>query len=181
MLALIGNWWHSVVDLTYIPQKHLTEIWPLVSPLIIEGAKVHDNHYTVDGLRDTLDKEIWQLWVAWNGSDVLCTLMTEVYIDMTGEKVGSIRFISGKNRKEWLGLIDELELQMENIGVCRLEMLARKGWAKEFPDYRMTRIFLTKDLPDGRRQDRDGRHNSRHDRNIPTRHQSADTAAVSPK
>ena len=147
-----------MIDLTYIPKKHLNDVWPLASPLIIEGAKVEDNHYTVDGLKEVLDSEMWQLWIVWDGSDVLCTLMTEVYIDMRGEKVGSIRFISGKNRKEWLGLIDELELQMEKIGVRRLEMLARKGWAKEFPDYKMTRIFLTKDLPNGRRQDGNGRH-----------------------
>ena len=151
-----------MVDMTYIPPENLDAVWPLVSPLIIAGAKAPDNHYTLEGLKEVLTDELWQLWVAWNGSEVLCTLMTEVYIDMEGKKVGSIRFISGKNRKEWLGLIDELEEQMIRIGVVRLEMLARKGWAKEFPDYRLTRIFLTKDLTNGRRQSRDSRHNTRH-------------------
>lgn len=147
-----------MIDLVYIPKDRINAVWGLALPLIVEGVKNEDNHYTVGGLKKILDDEFWQLWMAWNGKDVLCILMTEVYIDMTGTKVGSLRFISGKNRKDWLCLIDELELQMEKIGVRRLEMLTRKGWVKEFPDYKISRIFLTKDLTDGRRQNSNDHH-----------------------
>ena len=149
-------------ELVFIPKDDIAKVWPLALPLITEGVKHEGTHYSVNGLKDVWESGLWQLWLIWDGKHVLCTLGTELYTDMNGDQVGSVRFVSGKNRKEWVGLIGDLEFQMAAIGVVRLEMMARKGWAKEFPGYHLTHVFLTKDLTNGIRPEDDQRDNPRH-------------------
>ena len=136
-------------ELVFIPPENIKQVWPLALPWVEAAVKHQANHFTAEGICEAFIDSSWQLWLVWDGKKVMAVLGTELYTDMRGDKVGALRFISGRDRKEWVGLINVLEQRMREVGVSRLEMLARKGWAKEFRKYHMTHVLLTKDLING--------------------------------
>ena len=113
------------MELIYIPPKNIAEMWNLALPLVEQGVRHPGTHYTVDGIRSVFEEDRWQLWVVWDGEEIQALIGVELYIDMNDDTVSSVRFVSGRRRKEWVGLIDVLEQNMAAIGVVRHEMLAR--------------------------------------------------------
>ena len=144
-----------MMELVFIPRKHLEDVWPLIETFVENGIEASfKDRYTVDALKKLTVNGIWHLWVAWemDTKKPHAIMMTELYEELSGIKVGSIRFLSGINRKNWLGLLSELERQMSEVGVVKFEMWARKGWAKDLKDYKITHVLLEKDLSNGQVQ-----------------------------
>ena len=61
-------------------------------------------------------------------------------------KLCTIKFWTGENSLEWLHLMEDLEAWAKHEGCTRIIGVMRKGWAKRLPDYRMTHVYLEKDL-----------------------------------
>jgi hypothetical protein len=53
---------------------------------------------------------------------------------------------AGRDRKSWLPLLSEIERWAASVGCTQMHAEARKGWAGELSDYRVTHILLEKDL-----------------------------------
>jgi len=141
-----------MIELVFIPVKHIESVWPLIDTFVKKGIEASfKDRYTVDALKKLVSEGTWHLWVAWeiDTKKPHAIMMTELYEELSGIKIGSIRFLSGINRKNWLGLLAELERQMYEVGVVKFEMWARKGWAKDLKDYKITHVLLEKDLSNG--------------------------------
>ena len=142
-----------MIELVFIPVKHINSVWPLIQTFVEKGIEASfKDRYTVDALKKLVSEGTWHLWVAWeiDTKKPHAIMMTELYEELSGIKIGSVRFLSGINRKNWLGLLAELERQMYEVGVVKFEMWARKGWAKDLKDYKITHVLLEKDLSNGK-------------------------------
>ena len=142
-----------MIELVFIPVKHIKSVWPLIETFVEKGIEASfKDRYTVDALKKLVLAGTWHLWVAWeiDTKKPHAIMMTQLYEELSGIKIGSVRFLSGINRKNWLGLLAELERQMYEVGVVKFEMWARKGWAKDLKDYKITHVLLEKDLSNGK-------------------------------
>ena len=133
------------IALQAIPPRNLGDVFPMVSPLLESIAERSNGRYSVPGMLDRFARGDWILWVVWDGS-VKAVVATELYHDVSGMLCCMIRFATGREASKWAHLIDEIEEWARANGCKRLDMLARKGWAKHLPDYKMSHVFLEKDL-----------------------------------
>jgi hypothetical protein len=120
----------------------------MIERLVLDGILEDDERYTIDAIKNLAIKDIWQTWVAWDVEKKIIKVVafTEFYNELSGLRVVSIRFLSGRNRKEWIELLSILEERMVNADVQLMEVWARRGWLRELPEYKMTHVLLEKDL-----------------------------------
>lgn len=128
-----------------IPPQHLGEVFPLVRPLMESVAERSKGRWSVPGMLERIATGDWLLWIVWDGS-VRAIVGTELYLDVSGMKCCMIRFATGREASGWTHLLDEIEEFARAEGCGRIDMIARKGWAKHLPAYRMSHVFLEKDL-----------------------------------
>lgn len=132
-------------ELAAIPAEHIGEVFPLVRVLIEGVAERSDGRYSVPGMLELFARGTWLLWVVWDGG-VRAIVGTEIYHDVSGMRCCMIRFATGREAKGWTHLLAEIEDYARAQGCERLDMLARKGWAKHLPDYKITHVAMEKDL-----------------------------------
>lgn len=116
-----------------------------VAGLLGDVVRRHEGELSVNGIVDRIAKREWILWLVFNG-DVQAILATELYFDVGGAKRCRIPFCTGDGARGWVHLLDGIEAWAREEGCTKLDMIARKGWAKHLPDYRMTHVVLEKDL-----------------------------------
>ena len=117
----------------------------MVQGLLESVVERSNGRYSVPGMLQRFATKDWILWIVWDGS-VRAVLATELYHDISGMLCCTIRFATGKGAAGWTHLLSEIEDWARANGCQRLDMLARKGWAKHLPEYTMSHIMLEKDL-----------------------------------
>lgn len=116
---------------------------PVVRQLI-EGVVVrHQGELSFNGIVKKVAASDWILWLVWDGSvKGLCT--SEIYFDIGGVKRCRIPLCTGENAKQWAHLVEIIEDFAKSEGCAIMDMIARKGWAKHLPKYKMTHVVLEK-------------------------------------
>jgi hypothetical protein len=134
------------LDLVMIPKEHVANVLPMVLDKLEDVADRSRGRVTVPGLIREFTSGSWQMWFVWDGVTAHAVVGTELYRDIGGLKICAVRFASGDNSSGWVHLISVLE-QFARANECdKIDMTARKGWAKKFPDYKLTHVILEKDL-----------------------------------
>ena len=147
-------------DLAQVTPDKVDKVWPRLRERIAYGVEKSDGPATVEGLYEKAKSGEWDLHVVIEDEaddPVRCVFLTQVYDEMDGRRVCAMRFLTGKNRVEWVWLVEALELWALQNGCDRMEMLVRarfpsngkmRGWVKDLYDYgyRQTHAFLEKDL-----------------------------------
>lgn len=113
--------------------------------LLAEMIERHHGELSLYGVADRFLSRDWIMWLVWAG-EVRAVLATELYHDVGGEKRCRIPFCTGHGARQWVGLLSRIEDWARSEGCQRLDMIARKGWAKHLPDYKMTHVLLEKAL-----------------------------------
>ena len=85
------------------------------------------------------------LWVAADARAIWAAAVTEIH-SVSGERFCTIVACGGRERARWLPLKAELETFAKAEGCAAIRIHGRRGWARELPDYRLTRILLEKEL-----------------------------------
>jgi len=126
----------------------LEKVWPYVVGLVEGLPEDSGGSFTVDGIVDRLLDGTWQLWVVTQGSleSTAAIVGTEVFTSMAGNKVCTLHFCKGSHAKQWTPLLKVIEDAARAIGCDKIEMTARKGWARRLPEYRMTHVILERPL-----------------------------------
>lgn len=117
---------------------------PAVRGLLIELVERHHGELSLKGIYQRLMTD-WVLWLVWTG-EVKAVLATELYFDVGGMKRCRIPFCTGSGAKQWVHLLAEIEAWARAEGCKKLDVIARKGWARQLPDYKMTHVLLEKAL-----------------------------------
>lgn len=133
-------------ELVRIPVENVPQVWPLISDLVEFGVKRANGRLTVDALKGWAEEGKYCLFVIWQDGAVKAVVMTEIYSTLSGRKIASVTFVSGKRRHEWIELIQALEGWARSEDADVLEAWARRGWQRDLPDYRMTHVLLEKEL-----------------------------------
>lgn len=104
-----------------------------------------NGRFSVPGILDKFARKAWVLWIVWDGS-VRAVIATCVYENLSDQRCCMIEFVSGQGAASWTHLLSGIEEYAQSEGCVRVEMVARKGWARYLPDYRMSYILMEKDL-----------------------------------
>ncbi len=140
-----------MMELVFIPKSKIRSVWPLVHDLIKQGLRHPNRRMDIPSIKKmTMDGD-WHMWVIWDNDNKnpRAVFFTEIYEEISGLKIGTMRFFSGRDRNDWKQLLSTLEENMRNAGVQRMEIWARRGWLRELPEYKLTHVLLEKDLDDG--------------------------------
>jgi hypothetical protein len=136
----------SGCELVYIPAHAFPSAWPAIEPLIpsiVERSAGRVSAMTL--IRDVAEGRK-HVWTVWDGNEVRALVGADVGFASTGLKICTINFAAGRDSHEWIHLLSEIEDWAVLIGCKKMEMWARKGWARKLPTYKMSHVLLEKDL-----------------------------------
>lgn len=131
--------------LVAVDPKRLGEVLPHIDGMLRSVVERHNGELSMAGILKKIASVEWILWLV-VGDGVKAVLTTELYFDVGGAKRCRIPFCTGENAKTWVHLLTQLEAWARDEGCVKFDMIARKGWARHLPDYRMTHVVLEKDL-----------------------------------
>ena len=132
--------------LTAINPVHLPELWPEIADLVAGVVERSRGRYSNRGVAQHLMSGDWHLWVVGVDGEIRAIVATELYRDVSGIKCCTIRFCTGRGSETWTHLLEQIEAWARADGCVRMDMIARKGWAKRLPDYRLSHVYLEKKL-----------------------------------
>ena len=135
--------------LRQVPVPYLAQVWPDISSWISGVVERSDGRWSVELIAKQFLSGNWQLWVVWDGEAVAAVIGTEIYVEGTGMNLARVVFTTGTGAAKWTHLLSDIEDWARDQGAVKLEMMARKGWAKHLPAYKMTHVLLEKDLRHG--------------------------------
>src|ERR1700730_223577 len=127
-----------------IDPAHVHRVWPLVSHLIRAAMRKGRISEFADVERGVLEGAML-LWVAASRQAIWAAAVTQL-TRPNGEKFCTIVACGGRERARWLPLKAELEAFAKAEGCAAIRIHGRRGWARELPDYRLTRILLEKEI-----------------------------------
>ncbi len=102
--------------------------------------------YSVESILNQIARKNWVLWVVWDGVSIRSVLATELAHEISGMKVCNLPFCTGNNAEAWVHLMAEIEDWARSEGCQKIGANMRKGWSRMLPDYKMTHVYLEKDL-----------------------------------
>jgi hypothetical protein len=127
-----------------IDPQYIDRVWPLVAHHIraaMRKGRISEFADVERGVRaGTL-----LLWVAADSRAIWAAAVTQIH-GANGERFCTIVACGGRERARWLPLKCELEAFARAEGCRALRIYGRRGWARQFPDYKLTRILLEKEL-----------------------------------
>jgi len=134
--------------LVRIAAEHLPLVWELVQPHLERVVERTGERYSLKGVAENILAHRWQLWGAWDERALAYRAVagTEVYNEVSGLLCCNVLFASGLEAERWTPLLAGIEEQARHMGCKRMLMMARKGWARRLPDYKMTHVVLEKGL-----------------------------------
>jgi hypothetical protein len=115
----------------------------MVTGLIEEAARKGGGDFDLIQ-RDTLKGEKL-LWLAVDETAIWAAAVVGLHVEKD-RKTCCIWACGGRERERWLPLLSELEKFAKAEGCESICLYGRKGWAREFPEYKLVQIKLEKRL-----------------------------------
>lgn len=141
-----------------VPPEHVPTVFSIL-PREVESIAARSNgRFEVPDLMLALVRLEMFAWVVVDEQARLVAVVLAEVRDYPRAKVCRLVGCAGRDRKKWLPLLAVIEHWAASIGCTQMHAEARKGWAGELPDYRLTHVLLEKDLGNVQRriEDLDG-------------------------
>lgn len=123
----------------------LPQVFPYIEDKLRSVAERSGGRWTLKNIvDDVMSRKITLLVVV--DTEVRAVLATHLHQAPSGMIVLQIQFCTGENSKDWLHLLKMVEDYGRKNGAAKVEMWARKGWARKLEDYHLTHVLLEKDL-----------------------------------
>jgi hypothetical protein len=117
-------------------------VWPRVEAMLAPALRDDDEFRAVAArVRDGSNL----LWLASDGAEILAAVVTELY-DEGGRKFCGIVACGGSEMARWGFLIGRLEQYARDEACHAVRINGRIGWARVFPEYRVKRVILEKEV-----------------------------------
>lgn len=129
-----------------VPIEHLDTAFQILHREV-ESIAVRSNGRML--VADILDLARNGELVVWVVADERATLVAIVLAEIRvypRRKICRLVGCAGRSRKSWLHLLSEIERWAASVGCTQMQAEARKGWAGELSDYRVTHLTLEKEL-----------------------------------
>lgn len=139
------------LQLVEVPPRAVAQILPAIDPWLVSIVDRLEGRYTLATLHAHLVDGTTALWLAGqmlaSGKVVNHGVMgTDIARTPSGSLTARVLWMTGTDRRKWMHLLRDYEDVMRQRGCARVEITARKGWARELPDYRMSHVLLEKEL-----------------------------------
>lgn len=122
------------------------EIWPFISALADTIAETSRGKISGDDLRLIVKQGAMQLWfVLGSQGEALALVVTEIK-NFPGKRVCIVQGLAGLDRGRWMHHLEEIEAWAKSLGCSRIEVRGRKGMVRVLPAYKLTAVYLEKDL-----------------------------------
>lgn len=108
------------------------------------GEMCASGQFTPDDLAQQIERRERQLWVALDGEEVRCAVLTMVQADRLSTV--TVTHCVGAGYRDWLHMWPVLEGWAREMGSQRIEALARPGWERVLTGMRKTHVLLEKRL-----------------------------------
>lgn len=131
-----------VPRLARVETTQIAPSWNVLEAAFIDVANGSRGRYSVEGMLGKIFNEDWQLWAVLIGDHLQALIGTELSVELSGNRCASIVFGVGDDPKTWVGIITQLEEWAKTQGCNRMEVWARKGWAKYLDEYKLTHVML---------------------------------------
>ena len=98
-----------------------------VAPHLARMADGSDGRYAADDIREAIASGRFQLWLALEGADILCVMVTEI---ITYPRLRALRCIGvvGHRPRRWMDLMENVEHAAKTVFGCRkMEALCQPG------------------------------------------------------
>ena len=136
------------VALTGVQSHQVREFWPFVEDMISDALEESGSDWTADELLRGLARGSMQLWLATSPErQIEAALITHLRVQ--GETKCVILAVVGEEPGRWLHLLDIVEQWAVHVGCKEIGFDGRRGWERLLPDYRVTRVFMKKELAHG--------------------------------
>lgn len=132
-------------ELLRINPETLGEVWGDVGELMHDVVNAEYTGLTMERLLEDVRTGETELW-AIARDKVVALGGTEFKQTPRGERWLEIKFLVGTEMNRWKHVLQSLEDYARHNECIWLETIARKGWAKKLPDYKITSIILRKEL-----------------------------------
>jgi len=133
-------------ELVYIPPEHFGRVWPMVEPHVPSIIERSRGRISLETMMQEIATRKLHVFVIWDGALIKALIGLSMGTAPTGLKIATVEFASGQDSHTWLHLMPQLEDHCRQVGCQKIEMWARKGWAKKFPEYKLTHVLMEKDL-----------------------------------
>jgi hypothetical protein len=133
------------LSLQQVPVQHLNAVFPHVAHWLASVVERSGRRYTLPVLVEMIARGEIQMWLI-GDEKARGIVLTELYYAPSGLKFAAIRGAVGEGAEGWMHLIDVLEDWAAREGCVAIDALARKGWARRLPDYKLSHVFLEKEL-----------------------------------
>lgn len=126
-----------------VDPAHVAKIWPMVTHLIREAMERGGGDYTEVEAATLSGEKL--LWLAVDEQAIWAAAVTGLHVEKA-HKFCCIWACGGKERTRWLDMESLIEKYAKDEGCQSMRIYGRRGWAKEFPDYKLKQIMLEKVL-----------------------------------
>jgi hypothetical protein len=133
------------LQLQQVPVQYLGAVLPHVTHWLASVVERSGRRYTFPILVEMIARGELQMWLI-GDDNPRGIVITELYYAPSGLKFAAIRAAVGEGAEGWMPLISILEEWAKAEGCVGIDALARKGWARRLPDYKLTHVFLEKEL-----------------------------------
>jgi hypothetical protein len=135
-----------MTTLSAVPPDAVPEVWPFVAELASTIAETSAGRVNADFIRERIETERMQLWVVLDDAGRALALAVTEIIAFPFAKVCVVHGLAGHDREKWIHHLGGIEAWARKIGCSRVEVRGRKGMAKVLREYKLTAVFLEKEL-----------------------------------
>jgi hypothetical protein len=133
-----------------VDPAHVSKIWPMVAGQLRTAMQNGGGDF-VDIEKSTLAGEKL-LWIVMEADPeptsktlILASAVVGLHIEL-GRKFCCIWACAGHEKKRWLPYIKSIEDFAKEEGCSSVQIWGRRGWGREFPDYKLVQVKLEKAL-----------------------------------
>lgn len=130
-----------------VPPEQLPAVWPHVASSVENIAARSNGRMLASDIREMIERGERILWVAVDheNGNFLGLCMTEIQ-QYPRRKACRLVACVGHDRAKWTHLLGGVEGWAKSIGCDVMEGITRRGWARDLADYKMSHIFLEKEI-----------------------------------
>lgn len=127
---------------TGIESNLIEQVWPFVEKEVQRLCDVDGLYDAEDIKKRLLEKEV-QLWV-YAPKDLQALALTEI-VQFPKAKICRVG-AAGSKRDDWHGYMAVIEAWAKQNGCTKMQITARKGWAKVLKSFRIPAFIFEKEL-----------------------------------
>lgn len=136
-----------MTNLVGIPSDALTDMWPIVEPMIQKACAGSNGRFKPGDIAKAIAERDFQLWVALRAQGPQAMAVTRI-VKFPQVTVCEVLACVGEDREDWVDHLSTIEAWAVSQGAKQMHSIARTGWARVLKPhgYKQSHVLLEKTL-----------------------------------